>query len=89
MGITEAVSRMVFEEINTASKSDDLRILLHSHLSYTCGEHLKDLKDLDSPNDKYKRYLVKYVAQRMVEHVVRQFPINLAKELGVPNVRDE
>ncbi|KAE8422847.1 hypothetical protein BDV36DRAFT_244674, partial [Aspergillus pseudocaelatus] len=88
METTEAVSKMVFEEINTASKSDDLRILLHSHLSHTCGQHLKDLKDLESPNDKYKRYLVKYVARGMVEHVIRQFPINLAKELGVPNAQD-
>ncbi|KAE8324453.1 nucleoside phosphorylase domain-containing protein [Aspergillus sergii] len=81
METTEAVSKMVFDEINTASKSDDLRILLHSHLSQTCGQHLKDLKDLGSPSDKYKRYLVKYVARGMVEHVIRQFPINLAKEL--------
>ncbi|KAE8356051.1 hypothetical protein BDV28DRAFT_127851 [Aspergillus coremiiformis] len=73
----DEISKNFFSEIESASESDDLKTLLQSHLFRTCGERL----NLLDPANKVTPYLVRWIARKMVVHVIREFPELLNIEL--------
>ncbi|RAH62515.1 hypothetical protein BO85DRAFT_138105 [Aspergillus piperis CBS 112811] len=78
-GPEEAIVEDALAEVQTAAKNDSLRKLLQSHLIRHCT--IEKLQAFHRSNDKYKKYMVSYLAQTMAIDMFESFGRALASEL--------